>query len=679
MLAAPRPRLAGAAIAGASLAAVAAAGYGVYRLRRRRDGPSTGVTRPGATVRILYGSTTGTSEKWARRLASELAHQAEELGGVAPAEVVVEDLADFLFDALLQAPRRGAAARPSVVVVLLSTHTDGEAPPRCAHFLQLLEDHALDFRVGAAAMAHHHFAVAGFGSDEYEPAGHFCTAASRADAALAAMGALRLLPLVRVTDTQEPGAQVEPWCSQLKTLVFRLADGTAVSVAPGAPATALTPLTAGPADEDSGSESDSSGTSTTVGSGSKKNVAEDLEDMDQGCAGDVVASRKTAAEPKEMLTTKHRAQLTKEGYKIIGSHSAVKLCRWTKHQLRGQGGCYKHSFYAARWRITSYQCMEATPSLACANKCTFCWRHHKNPVATEWKWRMDEPERIVAEGIELHQKMIKECKGIPGVKKDRFDDAMTVRHCALSLVGEPIMYPRINELLTDLHRRHISTFLVTNAQFPEAIRNLCPVTQLYVSIDAATPEALKAVDRPLHQDFWERYLDSLRALAERKQRTVYRLTLVKGENMSDAGEYARLFALGKPDLVEIKSVTFCGTSKASTLTMSNTPWHVEVKEFAESILSHEGLSEDYELACEHQHSCIVLLAHKKFKIDGQWHTWIDYDRYHELVNSGREFNPWTTAHPRQIGPCTARRRQASTPRRSASITTAPGAGPKKGR
>jgi tRNA wybutosine-synthesizing protein 1 len=41
--------------------------------------------------------------------------------------------------------------------------------------------------------------------------------------------------------------------------------------------------------------------------------------------------------------------------------------------VRGQGGCYKHTFYG----ITSYQCMEMTPSLACANKCVFCWRHHK--------------------------------------------------------------------------------------------------------------------------------------------------------------------------------------------------------------------------------------------------------------------------------------------------------------
>jgi hypothetical protein len=60
-----------------------------------------------------------------------------------------------------------------------------------------------------------------------------------------------------------------------------------------------------------------------------------------------------------------------------GSHSGVKLCRWTKSMLRGRGGCYKHAFYG----IESHRCMEATPSLACANKCVFCWRHHTNPGA----------------------------------------------------------------------------------------------------------------------------------------------------------------------------------------------------------------------------------------------------------------------------------------------------------
>jgi len=61
--------------------------------------------------------------------------------------------------------------------------------------------------------------------------------------------------------------------------------------------------------------------------------------------------------------------------------------------------------------ITSYQCMEATPSLACANKCVFCWRHHKNPVGREWRWREDPPELIVSEAIDLHVRMVNEFKG----------------------------------------------------------------------------------------------------------------------------------------------------------------------------------------------------------------------------------------------------------------------------
>ena len=201
-----------------------------------------------------------------------------------------------------------------------------------------------------------------------------------------------------------------------------------------------------------------------------------------------------------MVTPKQAASLKKEGYKLIGTHSAVKLCRWTKHQLRGRGGCYKHTFYG----ITSYQCMEATPSLACANKCVFCWRHHKNPVGRTWRWKTDDPYEIVDTAVNLHVNMIKGTKGIPGVLPERWKEAHTVAHCALSLVGEPIMYPRINELLQELHRRTISTFLVTNGQHPDAIDTLVPVTQLYVSVDAPTPDSLEAIDRPLFKDAFER-------------------------------------------------------------------------------------------------------------------------------------------------------------------------------
>lgn len=61
---------------------------------------------------------------------------------------------------------------------------------------------------------------------------------------------------------------------------------------------------------------------------------------------------------------------------------------------------------------------------------------------------------------------------------ERLIEGLSPRHCALSLVGEPIMYPEINRLVDELHRRRISTFLVTNAQFPEKIRMLKPITQV---------------------------------------------------------------------------------------------------------------------------------------------------------------------------------------------------------
>ena len=55
--------------------------------------------------------------------------------------------------------------------------------------------------------------------------------------------------------------------------------------------------------------------------------------------------------------------------------------------------------------------METTPSLACANKCVFCWRHHSNPVGTEWKWKMDPAETVLEGALENHYKMIKQMKG----------------------------------------------------------------------------------------------------------------------------------------------------------------------------------------------------------------------------------------------------------------------------
>ncbi|KAE8654008.1 S-adenosyl-L-methionine-dependent tRNA 4-demethylwyosine synthase [Hibiscus syriacus] len=166
---------------------------------------------------------------------------------------------------------------------------------------------------------------------------------------------------------------------------------------------------------------------------------------------------------------------------------------------------------------------------------------------------------------------IVDLEDIAVVTQEKLMEGLSPQHCALSLV-------------------------VTNAQVPEKIKTLKPITQLYVSVDAATKDSLKAIDRPLFGDFWERFIDSLKALDEKHQRTVYRLTLVKGWNAEDVDAYFKLFSIGKPDFVEIKGITYCGFSAISKLAMENVPWHSD------------------------------------------WHTWIDYEKFHDLVASGRPFN-----------------------------------------
>jgi tRNA wybutosine-synthesizing protein 1 len=219
------------------------------------------------------------------------------------------------------------------------------------------------------------------------------------------------------------------------------------------------------------------------------------------------------------------------------------------------------------------------------------------------------------------------------------------------------MYPRINELLRELHRRKISTFLVTNAQHPDAIDTLIPITQLYVSVDAPTPASLDAIDRPLFNDAWERLKRSLTLLKKKGQRTVARLTIVKGWNTDEIDGYADLITLGHCSFIEVKGVTFCGTSDASNLNMSNSPWHHEVVEFTEKLkkrlnVLHErhiagGGSEAtapprYGLACAHKHSCSVLLAREdQFGIlkNGEvigWKTWMDYEKFQELAAKNEE-------------------------------------------
>ncbi|KAM9525459.1 S-adenosyl-L-methionine-dependent tRNA 4-demethylwyosine synthase TYW1-like isoform 3-T4 [Guaruba guarouba] len=552
----------------------------------------------------------------------------------------------------------------NICVFLVATYTDGQPTESAAWFCRWLEEAANDFRFGKAYLKGLRYAVFGLGNSAYVD--HYNTVGRNIDRWLWMLSASRVMTRAEgdcnVAQSKHGTieADFEAWKAKFVSRLQALCRGEKKPCSgkckkgkcksPGKQNKESSDHEHGAseyenteAEELFGSSSEEEADAEEAGEAKSVIDVEDLgnimrhmkeakreHELEEGDVGmrltQEKAGRKEEDGKREMITPALREALTKQGYRLIGSHSGVKLCRWTKSMLRGRGGCYKHTFYG----IESHRCMEATPSLACANKCVFCWRHHTNPVGTEWRWKMDQPEMILQEAIENHQNMIKQFKGVSGVQAARFEEAMTAKHCALSLVGEPIMYPEINRFVRLLHQHSISTFLVTNAQFPDEIRNLEPVTQLYVSVDASTKESLKRIDRPLFKDFWQRFLDSLKALSEKQQRTVYRLTLVKAWNVDELKAYADLISLGKPDFIEVKGVTYCGKSSASNLTMANVPWHEEVVHFVQELTN---LIPDYEIACEHEHSNCLLIAHKKFKINGEWCTWIDYDRFQELVRA----------------------------------------------
>uniref|UniRef100_A0A8D1QY08 S-adenosyl-L-methionine-dependent tRNA 4-demethylwyosine synthase TYW1 n=1 Tax=Sus scrofa TaxID=9823 RepID=A0A8D1QY08_PIG len=580
-------------------------------------------------VKIFYGSQTGTAKGFAAILAEAVTSL--DLP-VAVVDLKAYDPDDYLLEEVTS---------KSVCAFLVATYTDGRPTESAEWFCKWLEEAASDFRFGKTYLKGMRYAVFGLGNSAY--ASHFNKVGKNVDKWLWMLGAHRVMARGEgdcdVVKSKHGSIEADftAWKAKFISRLQALRQGERKPCSgncrkgkceshqrgtgqaePGPQAqegfrrrdAEEEELLGSTSEEESGSEDQQSGSSVIdvedLGQVMDRVKKEKREKAQQEGETGVLRSavKNEANEPRAMITPALREALTKQGYQLIGSHSGVKLCRWTKSMLRGRGGCYKHTFYG----IESHRCMETTPSLACANKCVFCWRHHTNPVGTEWRWKMDQPDIILKEAIENHQNMIKQFKGVPGVKEERFEEGMTVKHCALSLVGEPIMYPEINRFVKLLHECKISSFLVTNAQFPAEIRNLKPVTQLYVSVDASTKESLKKIDRPLFKDFWQRFLDSLKALAEKQQRTVYRLTLVKAWNVDELQAYAQLVSLGSPDFIEVKGVTYCGESSASSLTMANVPWHEEVVRFVSELV---GLIPDYEIACEHEHSNCLLIAHKK--------------------------------------------------------------------
>ncbi|RGP64895.1 hypothetical protein FSPOR_7641 [Fusarium sporotrichioides] len=628
---------------------------GLARKPSKKTEEEKDLTRPVVPL-VFFCSVTTKTAKIAQAYVEKLGGKLDELSKQSGRQFLkpeTRDLTEIDFDDYFLTPYKAHGDADLFYLFLIPSYNIDTINDT---FLEHLQETHHDFRIDTAPLSSIlGYSVFGFGDKENWPteADGFCFQAKEVDKWMARLtGRKRAYPVGMGDMQSDHEERLQEWAQGVEEVIEYVArTGNLGEGLPGSGAADESDVEDIAEDEDDGEViiEDDAADKKTKG-GRDLDDVEDLGRMIQKDDGSTVQKAPLAVDftnygsstkkavpqgPKKMVAEESPTYkaLTKQGYAIVGSHSGVKTCRWTKSALRGRGSCYKWSFYG----IASHQCMETTPSLSCSNKCVFCWRHGTNPVGTTWRWVVDPPD-LIFDGVKTnHYKKIKMLRGMPGVRAERFAEAMQIRHCALSLVGEPIFYPYINEFLGMLHAERISSFLVCNAQHPDQLADLKAVTQLYVSIDAADKESLRRIDRPLHRDFWERFNRCLDILREKRfsHRTVFRLTLVKGFNVEEEAEgYARLVEQGLPCFVEVKGVTYCGTSTSSNagLSMSNVPFYWEVCDFVKALekrLKEKGLK--YGIAAEHAHSCCILLASERFYVDEKWHTLIDYKKFFELL------------------------------------------------
>ncbi|MFH0835901.1 MAG: 4-demethylwyosine synthase TYW1, partial [Candidatus Micrarchaeota archaeon] len=257
--------------------------------------------------------------------------------------------------------------------------------------------------------------------------------------------------------------------------------------------------------------------------------------------------------------------------------AAVKICLWTKRSILGEGVCYKQKFYG----INCHQCMQMTPCVPfCNHACVFCWRD--NTIhRPDWEGDVDAPSVLLDECIQGQRALLTGFGGNTKADARKFKEAQDPKHVAISLDGEPTLYPLLPELIGEAHSRKLTTFLVTNGGNPEMIRKLDETgslpTQLYVSVSAPDEKTFKRVIIPLKPSGWNKFNESLALLPELDTRTTYRITLVKGCNDSNLQGYMDLIEKGKPDFIEVKAYMALGKSR-DRLGLIFMPEHAEVKE-----------------------------------------------------------------------------------------------------
>lgn len=301
------------------------------------------------------------------------------------------------------------------------------------------------------------------------------------------------------------------------------------------------------------------------------------------------------------LNKKQVEKLESSGYRFVGSHNhaAAKICHWTKQSILDKGVCYKEKFYG----IESHRCLQMAPAVPnCQQKCEFCWRD-LSYTQTQWEGEYDDPKTIIDEAVKAQNNLLCGFFGNDKSNKEKLEESKTPTNAAISLAGEPMLYPEIDELIAEFNRRNFTTFVVSNGQCVDKLKNLeNEPYQLYLSLDAPTKKIYNDVCQPQISEGWDNLNQSLDTLASFNSRTCIRTTCVKGRNMTNPEKYAELIKKASPDFVEIKAYMCVGSSR-HRLTPDNMPTFDEVKSFAQKIGENCGKK----IVNESEVSRVVLL------------------------------------------------------------------------
>uniref|UniRef100_A0A8C8D1F3 tRNA-yW synthesizing protein 1 homolog (S. cerevisiae) n=1 Tax=Oncorhynchus tshawytscha TaxID=74940 RepID=A0A8C8D1F3_ONCTS len=409
-----------------------------------------------------------------------------------------------------------------VCMFLLGVYTDGQPTENAEWFCKCLEEASTDFRYGNAYLKGLRYAVFGLGNSVYGC--HYNTVSKNVDKWLWMLSGIRVLSRgdgnCNVANSHNGSVHADflVWKTKFLSCLQALVAGQKKACSGNCKMgkrnySMKEELVESSSDkETAGSEENSPGSVI------------DVEDL-----GNILNGIKKAKEDGQIVKLSRlngmmKAEEKEETRELITAalREALTVTGFRKRR------CYKPSFYG----VESHRCMESTLSLVCANKCDFCWSwvHHTNP-------------KILLEAVENHQNMFRQRRKpkcfSPAVSHTDFSLALS--HCDLSLTIPLFSFSPC------LPISFLALIPVSYSSLTSSPPSLVPVTKLYVSVGAGTKGSLKKIDRLLFNDFWPRFLDSLKDLVS-QQRTVYKLTLVKTWTVDKLKAYSDLLVCHKQEI-----------------------------------------------------------------------------------------------------------------------------------